>query len=40
MKIVSKPLNAGFMGEIVEIEMFHLVTAMGNPVGPRQYTFQ
>ena len=35
MNITSKPFETEFLGEINEIEMFHVVTAMGNPVGHR-----
>ena len=35
MNITSKPFETKFMGEIEEIPMFSVVTAMGNAVGPR-----
>ena len=35
LKITSRPFETEFLGEIQEIEMFHVVTAMGNPVGHR-----
>ena len=35
MNITSKPFTTEFLGEMEEIEMFHVVTAMGFPVGHR-----